>query len=312
MLPGGGNDTQDTMGANAFSTFGRLAKPLSPATGKTFFVAPSGSTLIPALQDMYPVDEDGVTRVYTDIDSAINNCVANRNDYIYVLPGAYTITTALGMDVDGVHLIGLGGPGAARLTGSAADVMDLTADDCEIANLTITIASTKKGIDMVGADRANIHDCIFLSSVGGAASHFIHMNTTVCNYNWVHDNRFITNAVVSGGAITQTSHITGLGIGNIIEHNVFVAGRVTTDNAAAVTTGVLFAAAADAGNLVRHNSFTEFNGATFTAGVDYGTTALGGSVMCYDNNFMLATAANAVVNGSNAANFANNIASGTV
>lgn len=292
--------------------YGRLAKVMPPATGKAFYVVPSGSALIPDLQDLFVGDQDAISRVYTDIDTAIGSCVAGRGDYVYVLPGTYTITTAIAMDVNDVHLVGLGGQNMAIITGSGADCIDLTADGCEVTGFTFNLATTKKVIDMVGADRNWIHDNVFLSAVGGAASHFIHMNTTVCNYNRINDNRFLSNLVVAGGAITQTSHITGLGIGNVIEHNMFMAGRVTTANAGAVTTGVLFAAAADAGNLVRWNTFTEFNGATFTAGVDYGTTALGGSVIAVDNNLMLATAANAIVPGSNAAEFANNIASGTV
>lgn len=298
--------------ANPFSTYGRLAQALPPAVGKSFYVVPSGSTLYSALSEQFPVDEDGVVRVYTDIASAISSCVTGRGDQIGIMPGTFTISTALAMSKSNVRLIGLGAPGTTILTASASDIIDLTGDGCEIANITFNLASTKIAIDMQGADYSNIHDCVFLSAVGGTASHFIFMNTTACNYNQIHDNRFISNLVVAGGAITQTSHITGLGIGNVIEHNVFVAGRVTTANAGAVTAGVVFAAAADAGNVVRWNSFTEFNGATFTAGINYGTTALGGSVMAYDNNLMLATAANAVVDGSNAANFANNIASGTV
>lgn len=291
---------------------GRLAKPLPIGSGKAFYVVGSSNALQPDLAEQLPTDEDGLDRVHATVAAAISACTASRGDYIYVLPGTYTLTTALAMSKADIHLIALGSPGTCILTGSAADVIDLTASGCEIAGFQINIASTKMGIDMVGASGCNIHDNTFLSAVGGAASHFINMNTTACNYNRVHSNRFVSNLVVSGGAITQTSHITGLGIGNIIEQNVFVAGRVSTANAGAVTTGILFAAAADAGNIIRENEFTEFNGATFTAAVDYGTTALGGSVLCARNNFMLATAANAVVNGSNAGNFANNIASGTV
>lgn len=298
--------------ANPFSTYGRLAQALPPVVGKSFYVAPSGSTLFSALSEQFPVDEDGVVRVYTDIASAITSCVSGRGDVINVLPGTFTISTALAMSKNNVKLVAVGNLGTTVLTGSASDIIDLTGDGCEISGFTFNLASTKIAIDMEGADYSNIHDNVFLSAVGGAASHFIRMATTACNYNWIHDNRFISNLVVAGGAITQTSHITGLGIGNVIEHNVFVAGRVTTANAGAVTNGIVFAAAADAGNLVRWNSFTEFNGATFTAGINYGTTALGGSVMAYDNNLMLATAANAIVNGSNAGEFANNIASGTV
>lgn len=298
---------------NPFSKYGRLTRvlPGTPA-GKTFIVVPSGSALIPELQDQFPMDEDGVVRVYTDLATAVAAVTSARGDVVLVMPGAYTISTVVSSSANDWKLIGLGTPGEAMLTGSSASILTLTGDGVEVANIGFTIATTKKAITLTGADNCKIHDNLFLSSVGGAASHFIHMLTTVCNYNHIYDNRFISNLVVSGGAITQTSHITGLGIGNIIEHNLFVAGRVTTANNGIVTDGVVFAAAADAGNMVRHNTFTEFNGGVFTGGVTYGTTALGGSVICVENNFMLATAANAVVPGANAGEFANNIASGTV
>lgn len=297
---------------NPFSTYGRLAKMLPAGAGKLFILVPSTSDQLPALQEQFPVDEDGVTRVYTSLASAAAAVVSGRGDVIAAMPGAYTISTVVSSSASDFKLIGLGNPGQAVFTGSAASILTLTGDGVEVANCTFVIASTKKGITLTGADYCNIHDNVFLSAVGGAASHFIHMLTTACNYNKIANNKFISNLVVSGGAITQTSHITGLGIGNEIVNNHFVAGRVTTANAGAVTAGVVFAAAADAGNLVKGNTFTEFNGATFTAGVDYSTTALGGSVLCVENNFMLATAANAVVNGSNAGSFANNIADGTV
>jgi len=264
---------------------------------------------------MFPVDEDGVVRVYSgnsSIATALAQCVAGRGDVIYVTPGTYTISTAIAASVNDVHFTALGSPGSVILTASAADIFDVTGDGIEISGFRMNLATTKIAIDMVGADSCNIHDNVFLSAVGGAASHFILMETTACNYNWIHENRFISNLVVSGGAITQTSHVTGLGIGNIIEHNIFVAGRVTTANTGTVTAGVIFAAAADAGNVVRGNTFTEFNGGIFTAGINYGTTALGGSVIAVENNLMLATNTNAIVPGSNAAEFANNIASGTV
>lgn len=299
------------MPRNPFSMTGRMAKPLPLGLGKSFYVVPSADALEGEAKDYFRTDEDGNARIYTSIADAITDCVSGRGDYIYVMPGTYTLTTALAMSKNDVHLIGIGN-NRAILTGSGADVMDLTADGCEIAGFTFNLATTKKVIDMVGADRNWIHDNLFLSSVGGAASHFIHMVTTVCHYNRINGNRFLSNLVVSGGAITQTSHITGLGIGNIIEDNFLMAGRVTTANAGVVTDGIVFAAAADAGNIVRNNILTEFNGATFGEGIDYGTTALAGSVFTAGNNLMLATATDAIAPGTNAATFANNIANGTV
>lgn len=300
------------MAKNPFSVYGRIARMAPTLSGKLFVLVPSGSALIPELQELFPADEDGVVRVYTDLATVAAACVSGRGDTVAVMPGTYTISTVVSSAITDWKLIGVGAPGQAILTGSAASILTLTGTGVEVANLTFNIATTKKAITLTGASNCNIHDNNFLASVGGAASHFIHMLTTACTYNWIHDNKFITNLDVSGAAVTQTSHITGLGIGNVIEHNLFVAGRLTTANNGVVTSGIVFAAAADAGNMVRWNTFTEFNGATFTAGVDYGTTALGGSVICVENNFMLATAANAVVQGSNAGQFANNIASGTV
>lgn len=297
---------------NAFSKYGR--RPQN-GVGKTFYALPTSSALLDRFEQLYGVDEEGVKRVYsgdTAIADALANCVTGRGDEIKVAPGTYSIATMITISISSVKITALGNKGSAKLVASAAHIFTITGDDVEIAGLELTIATTKKGIIMTGADDCNIHDNNFKSAVGGAASHFIHMVTTACLNNWIHDNVFNSQLVVAGGAITQTSHITGLGIGNIIEHNLFIAGRVTTANAGAVTNGVIFAAAADGGNLVRHNSFTEFNGATFTGAVEYGTTALGGSVLCVENNFMLATAANAVIPGANAGSFGNNIADGTV
>lgn len=299
---------------NLNSKYGHVAKaaPIGPA--KAFFVVPSGSAILPETANHFVADEEGVVRVYTDPATALAAVVSGRCDTVYFLPGTYTIATALAAtSVDDVNLVALGSEGSTILTGSAANILNLTTcKGWNIRGFQWNLASTKKCIALVGCSGINITFNTFLSAVGGAASHFIHMLTTASTYCRISDNRFISNLDVSGAGVTQTSHITGLGIGHVIERNVFVAGRLTTANAGAVTAGVVFAAAADAGNFVRENEMVEFNGATFTAGVNYGTTAVAGSVMCTRNNFMLATAANAVVPGSNAAEFANNIDSGTV
>lgn len=298
-----------------FSRNGRYARPMPTGIGKAFYVVPASSALLNDLEKLYPTDEDGVKRVYsgnTGIDDAIGFCTAAQVDKIYVYPGAYTISTAIAVDVNDISIIGLGAPGAVKLTGSAANIMTITADNVEIAGLELNIVTTKKAIVMTGADNCNIHDNIFKASVGGAASHFIHMLTTACNDNWIHDNKFLMNLDVSSAAVIMTSHITGLGIGNVIEHNFFLAGRLTTDNNGEVTNGIVFAAATDQGNLVRHNSFSESNGGFFAAALNYGTSVLQGGVFQVENNFLLATATNAVINGTNSLGFGANTVNGTL
>jgi hypothetical protein len=301
------------MAETLYTKYDRITRDMPKGKAKVFFVLPSASPLIAEFQQVYVPDEDGYVRVFeNDFATPLAQCVAGRGDTIYVVPGSYTISTPITLSVNDVKLIGLGTPGSTVLTGSASDIIDLTADGVEITNLRFAIASTKIAIDMAGADGCLIHDNTFTSAVGGAASYFIRMATTACNYNKIWNNQFLTNLDVSGGVITQTGHILGLGIGNVIEYNTFVAGRVTTANAGAVTDGVIFNAAADSGNIIRFNTFTEANGATFTAGVESGASAVSGSILPVANNFLLATAANAIVNTTGSAGFANNIANGTV
>lgn len=297
---------------NPNSLYGKLAKQLPSVTGKTFIVVPSGSAIIPTLNELFPVDNDGVARVYTDPAAALAACVTDRGDAVGFLPGSYTISTVLSLSANNVKILGLGQKGSARLVGSAASILTLTGDDCEVAGLGFAIASTKKAITLTGADRTNIHDNVFTSAVGGAASHFIHFLTTTSDYCTIADNRFVTNLDVSAAGVTQTSHITLLSVGTTIERNVFVAGRLTTANAGAVTDAILVNDAASCGNTVRHNSFYEFNGATFTAGVESGASAVSGAIFPTRNDFLLGTAANAIVNTTGSAGFGNNVANGTV
>lgn len=299
-------------GRNPFSTYGRLAKTLPPADGKVFILVPSTSTFVTSLQDEFPTDETGTPRVYTDPASVLAAVVSGRGDQILVMPGTYTISTVLASASSDFKIIGVGNVGEAIFTGSAASILTLTGSGVEITGVAFQIASTFKALTLTGGGKHYIHDNLFLSAVGGTASHFIHMLTTASNYNVIRNNQFITNLDVSGAGVTQTSHITLLGIGNLIEGNVFVASRLTTANAGAVTDGILSNAAADAGNTIRGNTFYEVNGATFTAGIESGASSVSGSILPVANNFLLATAANAIVNTTGSAGFGNNIANGTV
>lgn len=310
------------MAKNPFSLYGRFARNIHPVvpslgtfppvSGKTFFVVQSTTDAqLGPLQRNFPIDEDGVQRVYTDLATAVAAVSSGRGDMVILMPGAYTISTVVASAASNWKLVGAGAPGEVMLSGSAASILTLTGNGVEVCNIGFTIASTKVAITMTAASYCYIHDNLFYSTVGGTASHFIRMLTTACNFNQIVHNQFMSNLDTSGGSITQTSHVTLLGSGNLIEGNVFVAGRSSVANAGAVTDGVIDATATDYGNTVRNNMFTEAGGATFTAGVEFGSAGSGG-VMCFGNCFSLATAPNAIVNGANTPGFMNNTASGTV
>lgn len=301
------------MSLSAFSTYGRLAKQLGSTTGKTFVLVPSGSALIPDLNDQFPSDEFGVPRVYTSFASGSNtilgNTASNRGDVILVMPGSYTISTVATLSNSGVRIIGVGPMGGVTFTGSAANILTITGDNCEIANIRFVAASAFDAVNMTGADYCWVHDCMF-EGVGGSTSRCIEMLTTACNDNLIERCKFFSNLNTSSGTATQTAHITGLGSRNIIQDCTFQSHRTSTSNAGATTDCIVFSNAADIGNVLRRNTVYESNGATFTEGFDYGTSAL--DFLVHSNNFLLATAGNAIVNGGNSAGFDNNVGNGTV
>lgn len=298
------------MNRNLFSAYGRAAKPLEPGIGKTFILVPSGSALIPELQDNYPQDEDGVTRVYTDPATALAAVVSGRGDTILVFPGTYTITSVLSSSASDWRLVGVGKPGEAMFVGSASNILTLTGDGVEITSLGFTIASTKVAITLTSSDYNKIHNNLFLSNVGGTGSSFITMSAA-SNHNRIEGNTFSSELTTSGGALTQAAHIIVLGTANAIISNYFHVTRDSSTVAGAVTTSIWAGTTATKGTRVEKNTFIESNGATFSAGVDY-QMGVSGSVVTIENNFLLATAANAVINAGNSAGFGNNIANGTV
>jgi hypothetical protein len=64
---------------NLNSGYGQaMAAALPQTTGKTFLAILSTSTNLPALQDLFRPDVDGVQRVYTTVTTALAACVAGR------------------------------------------------------------------------------------------------------------------------------------------------------------------------------------------------------------------------------------------
>lgn len=64
-----------------------------PTTGKTFLAILSTSTNLPAMQDLFTYDNDGVQRVYTSLTSALAACVAGRGDVVVISSDLTTAPT---------------------------------------------------------------------------------------------------------------------------------------------------------------------------------------------------------------------------
>lgn len=303
------------MSRNINANYGRCAKPSEPlGTGKAFYVIPSTGANVGELTSYFKTDEDGIVRAYTDIATAISACLTQHGDVVRLTPGTYTLTAGLTIAADGVTLEGYGAPGSCIIaTSGTVDLLTCTNDNLILRNLEFRGAATKSSIVLTGVDQFLIEDCnIDHTGVAGAGTNGIKMVTTANTKGRIRRCRLSANLDVSGGSATMDALIAGLGNRITIEDCQLDARRQTTANAGAVTDGILFAAAADWGNVVQRCTFVEHNGATFTAGLEYGTNVLTGGVFPCFNNFLLATAANAIVNGSNSAGFGNNIANGTV
>jgi|TARA_Y100000296_G_scaffold70264_1_gene84790 hypothetical protein len=124
------------MGFNYNSGYGQLAQS-TPflGGGQVFVVAKSAAAGREILQQVFKSDPLGNLRYYATVQAAVDECVANRGDVIYVAPGHTETVTATSLDLEtaGITIINLGS-GALAPTytfGAAAATIDVSA-----ANIT--------------------------------------------------------------------------------------------------------------------------------------------------------------------------------
>lgn len=131
-------------------------------------------------QFTYP---DGTSAVHGTIQAALDATVAERNDYVIVMPDSddYDITAALTMTKKSVHLIGAGGmtgyPGATNSVRvhqntAATACLTLSEQACEVAGIFWKAMIDSNGIDIsAGAHCANVHNnFIALATTVGSAT----------------------------------------------------------------------------------------------------------------------------------------------
>src|SRR3990167_2289598 len=127
---------------NQLSRYGAIVKQipeLAPGA-KVFLVSDSDDTTVGPLNlgSEFPVDGDGVSRVYTTIQAAVNAASAGRGDVVLVLPGYdHTLGRADTWATAGVHVIGLGDGVSTPIVryGAATDEVGVAANSVHIKNL---------------------------------------------------------------------------------------------------------------------------------------------------------------------------------
>ncbi len=158
---------------NQLSRYGAISKGvpgdvLAPGA-KLFLVSDSDDTTVGPLNigAEFPVDKDGVVRVYTTIQAAVNACSASRGDVVLVLPGYdQSLTAADSWNVAGVQIMGMGNGNlrpTLRYTGTAGEV-GLSANNIRVSNLRFLAAvdSCARALDLdTGFSGHQVDNCLF-------------------------------------------------------------------------------------------------------------------------------------------------------
>lgn len=237
---------------NQLSRYGAISKVVEGnPQAKVFFVANSASDFTGELLNTFPVDGDGVSRVFTSITSALVQCVAGRGDVIYVLPG-YTenITGAAGIAIAkaGVRLVGLGqGRSRPTLTWTTAITAQITvtASNVSIENFVFNLTgfgAVTAGFSVTGADVSFLNNEFIISTGTNAPVRAI-LTAATADRLRVIGNRFIGPATSTQTCTAAISH--EVGIDYVIENNEFK-GKFTQ---------AILNAATVLGGLIRNNTF---------------------------------------------------------
>jgi len=246
------------------------------------------------------IDEGGTTTssttaaLNTGIQDALDKCVANRNDYVLIMPSLadYDIGAALTMSKKCVHLICPGGLGysigatnAARIHQLADDtIIDMSAAACEVAGLYFKNYVKQYAIDAsiyATVYATNIHHNFFsitMSSTDGLP--LIGSSIATANqqdqysYGRIERNKFLT--VAGTGTLAKVIDVSQFAVGCDICYN-----DITTHSTMTITVGIYNYSV---------GGHTDFN----TFGASGGTNAAQGGVIT--NGLDISVSGNAIGN----------------
>lgn len=228
------------------SRYGAISKALPHLgpQGRIFFVGLSTSSWIGDLTQIMGPDDDGTTRVFTSLASAVSACEAGRGDVIVMLPNSTATCTAAGtitMSKAGVTLVGLG-EGNARptisFTTAAAASFNITAANVTVDNVIFDMTgvdAVTAGIN-VSAAGVTIRNCRIINASASAQATLCVLTTAAAN-NFSFIGNTVTGTTDAGTAAAV--RIVG-GDGIVIKDNFFSGAYTTTlgaiDNVTTATT----------------------------------------------------------------------------
>jgi hypothetical protein len=180
---------------------------LPETAGKIHWVAPGATYTVAGLSYSASDQNDGLSpeKALRTIAQAITNATASAGEVIVLLPGTHTITASLAMSKAGITITGLpAGKGnifrqktVIDITGTADELMNVTAADIEVANLNLIGTTAQVCIDFsVAAHGLHIHDCYF------------DMATPAASTSTIAIKQIGTSGTVSGAANVKIAQCT--------------------------------------------------------------------------------------------------------
>lgn len=195
------------MTQSQFSRYGAIARPVDvPLGAKLFLVSDSDDTTVGPMNigAEFPADNEGVARVYTTIQAAVNAAAAGRGDVVAVLPGFdHSLARADTWATAGVKVLGLGRGGnrpKVRFT-TTTDRIDVAANNNTIENIEFIADadSVAMGIELdTGFSGHVIRGNKF--SFNAALDNFKTILHVGSSNNLIEDNEFLTEDTIAGGS----------------------------------------------------------------------------------------------------------------
>lgn len=238
---------------NQHSRYGAITRMLPPTTGKVFFVIHADNTSDNHLLEEFPVDRDGVPRVYQTVDNAatdhlaiqaaLDACVSGRNDYVIIMPGGgndYDFAVKLTMSKHDVHLVSFEGlerdpdrVGASKQVVLDAyglmtdDMIYITGTNCEVAGFYFKNPANYSCIQTGDvAHGANIHHNLMYMVVSTTMSvPIIDLLTTGGGIYSRVANNFLTS---QSGTLAYGIAVKGNGTGTVVRKNYIMVGDGAT------------------------------------------------------------------------------------
>ena len=181
---------------NQLSRYGSISSVLPNVLGpqgKVFLVAQTTDSYFGDFQKEFPRDREGVDRVYSTIQTAINACVGGRGDVVLVAnggmaagatdPTSYAEVLTIAAGKSGISLIGIpnnrtqGGLPQVKPATTTSALLTIRSPGCYIANIGFNgVSSTGGGIlldddaSTKSAFGTTIENCHFKNCVGTTAT----------------------------------------------------------------------------------------------------------------------------------------------